>query len=147
MYNYILANVIGGLCVLTSYSIFLPLMSNDKLWASLSTTYKIYTIISIMIAVFAFISCFSIIVRYKEDISTNLLIGLTLFYLGASLWTPSLYYNNKICVLLALIFTTAGALLMTLYSPTMITKLLMLIVFLHCLITDNVIWYSSYIKE
>lgn len=151
MYPYILLNIVGGIFVISSYTAYLPRLSTKQLWAGLSTSERIYTIISLLVAIIAFIMAFILIVRHEEEhpnsIKRSLFLGVILFYLGAMLWPPMLYHNHKSFVLVALLLTTIGAFFMFLYSPTLYTKLLMLIVLLHCFIIDNVMWYSSYINQ
>lgn len=131
-------HILGAILVFSSYFYYLPKITSTNIWAGMSNHLKLLFTISIVIAIVSFL-----IGMWSEgDNISKLRWAFLLFYLGASLWTPFLYYHNKWLVLLALCLTSVGALLLTMWSPR---HILFFIVLLHVFIMDNIIWYGNYV--
>jgi hypothetical protein len=132
-------HMIGVILVLLSYLYYIPKIKSVDLWVGIPSNLRILFIIFIAIAV----SCFIVGARLGGN-DSRLIWGFILFYLGSALWTPSVYYDNRYAVLIALCLTTLGALLLTTWSPQCF---FFLIVLLHVLIMDNIIWYGYYLEH
>jgi len=140
--SLLLANIIGGIFVLSSYFIYLPKMSSQQLWVGIPKSLQTFFLISILLAIISFISAFFLL----SHLSSIFWFGLSLFYIGASLWSIMLYHHSKLGVFIALSLTSLGALLMTFHHNRLIT-LLFTYLFLHCLIMDNIIWFSYFLNS
>jgi hypothetical protein len=128
-------HILGAIMVFTSYFYYIPKIRTKDLWAGMSSNLKLLFTISILIAVLSFL------IGMWTGNDSKLKWAFLIFYLGASLWAPFLYYNNQLMVLVALCLTSLGAFLLTLWSPR---HILFFIVLLHVLIMDNIIWYRNY---
>lgn len=129
-------HIVGAIMVLTSYFYYIPKIRTKDLWAGIPNNLQLILTISILIAVVSFL-----IGMWSGGNDPKLKWAFFIFYLGASLWAPFVYYNNKLMVLVALCLTSLGAFLLTLWSPR---HILFFIVLLHVLIMDNIVWYRYY---
>lgn len=150
--TYALANIMGGALVLSSYFVFLPMTSMDLLWANISLKNQYLFWVSICITAISFLVAFvtmyaSLKNKHRKSLSVTFWIGLAMFFIGSSLWAPMVWRRGSISVFIALLMASAGAFLMAMESkPNMLAVILFTIVFLHCVIMDNMIWFQSYHK-
>ena len=105
-------HIVGGLLVLPSYFYYLPKIQSDNLWVDMPQNLRTVFTFSIVIAVVSFI-----IGMWVGRKNPKLKLAFLIFYIGAALWPPMVYYKNKSMVFIALCLTTFGALLLTLWSP------------------------------
>jgi hypothetical protein len=147
--NLIIWNIIGGIFIIASYAIFLPkIKDQQKLWVGLSKSTRYLYMISILLSVIAYITAFSITITHDNVINNTSLYywGLTLFFIGAFLWAPSIYYDmNKFITIMTLCITSIGILLMTLSTSNIIVMICLAYIFIHCLLLDNTIWAIRYL--
>lgn len=143
---YLILNVILGMIVLWTYTVYLPYIPIDNLWVGMSEVTQWIFWISIMIAVVCYLVGFCRLYFGRElKLSIMIWLGTVLFYVGASLWGPMLMREKELGVMIALMMTSFGAFLLTIGSMTdQVTMYFFMIVLLHVLIMDNVIWYSKY---
>lgn len=143
---YLITNILGGLLIILTYILFLPRVQTKLLWGGISENVQRVFWTSIFISAVAFIVGVITLARSDQVISNVFWLGLTMFIVGSSLWAPMLMKNNRFMVFMALTMTTIGLFLMAMESPLMIATICFLIVFLHAMIMDNVVWYSEYLK-
>lgn len=139
------ANVVGGIAVLLSYAFVLPKLSANEWWANMSTPLQTAFKVSIMFAVISYVIAF--VYGLGTPFPWEYYLALTMFFVGASLWAPMVWIRQPILVGLALWLTSIGALGMSIFSGDWIVCLFMLVVFLHCLIMDNAVWYFFYLDS
>jgi hypothetical protein len=134
-----LVHLLGACLIFPSYFYYLPKIKSEVLWAGMPKSLRPLYMIFIVIVALSFL-----IGMWAGGDDDKLKWAFVIFYIGAALWPVSVYYNNKLMVLFALCMTSLGALLLSLWSPR---YLLFLIVFLHVLIMDNIIWYRYYLTN
>ena len=145
--RYMALNGLGVALILSSYFIFLPMTPQELLWGDISTSMQTVFWTSILIAAICFVTAFVMILRQGMPLTPLFWIGLWMFFIGSSLWAPMVWVDSKLLVFMALFMTTVGVLLMALESGERMVKILLLVVFLHALVMDNLIWYSAYIQQ
>lgn len=149
--RYMVLNGLGVALILSSYFIFLPMTPQERLWGDISKGMQTVFWTSILIAAICFVTAFVMILRQGMSGILSLTplfwVGLWMFFIGSSLWAPMVWVDNKLLVFLALLMTTCGVLIMALESGERMVKILLLVVFLHALVMDNLIWYTAYIQQ
>jgi len=151
----LICNIVFGILVIFTYVKFLgdSLKNNvtgDQLWANIKGPYRIIYYISMILAALSYMyfTYWIIFKRPSEDNNLLVWIGTILFFVGACLWAPSLYYHfiknlNKVFVYLTLGLTSIGIILLTIYlmdKGDMISKICVSVFLYHVLIMDNIIW-------
>lgn len=143
---YLIVNLLLGVLVLLSYIAFLPLVKRQHLWAGIPPNIQNIFWLCILTAVVCFIGAFVSMYRSNKTFSVWLWVGMVMFYVGAMLWAPMLWLENRVFVFLALLMTAMGALTMSMNGPENMARLLLTIVFLHTFFMDTIVWYTEYLK-
>jgi hypothetical protein len=141
-----MTNILGGILIVLTYILYLPKVQTKLLWGGISENLQRVFLTSIFISAVAFIVGVITLATSNQVISNVFCLGLTMFIIGSSLWAPMLMKNDRFFVFIALTMTTIGLLLMVMESHSRIATICFLVVFLHALIMDNVVWYSEYLK-
>ena len=141
----LLLNGLGGLAVLMSYGLFLPKLPAEEWWQGLPAQVQTWVWTSIMIAVVCYVVAF--VVGFRKEFAWEYYAMMMLFFVGASLWAPMVYWNLPILVFMSLVMTTLGALGMAIFSYDWVLFALMFVVFLHCFVMDNVVWFTAYVHH
>lgn len=136
-------NIIGGLVVLGSYATVLPRQSSTYWWMGMPERLRRVVWVTLTVAVASYVAAFAI--GYARPYPWAYYIMMLAFYVGAAMWAPMVHLQVPSMVLLALTLTSVGALGMAVFSYDPAVFILMFLVFMHCLIMDNVIWYMAYL--
>ena len=159
----LILNIVGGFLVILSYLIFLPLIrknnvSLDAMWGQIKGIERDLTYVSMIASAIAFLYVLHHMITKKRKNTKTLYLGFTVFFIGAILWAPLLYYYflNKSqfrasLMVTALCVTSLGAILilLSLYCQERTNYVLLAvysIFFFHILYLDNVNYGSRFIN-
>ena len=159
----LILNVVAGSLVLLTYIYYLPLIrknnvSLDAMWGQIKGIERDLTYVSMIASAFAFLYVLYRVVTQKKKNSKTVYLGYSIFFVGAILWAPLLYYYflNKnefraFLMILALCITSVGVIIIlaALYSQNKNDYVLLSvfsIFFFHIIYLDNINYGSRFIN-
>lgn len=146
----IIINVLGGICVLSSYFYYIPKIGLNNLSKQIPSSMRYVFLFSIVLATICYLLAMISEINNPGIIKSPQMfyLGLILFFVASSFWAPCIYYNYpKYITILCLSIVSFGILLMLLSISDNLTMLCLLYLFLHCLILDNIVWSHYYLQN
>ena len=154
--HFLIYNLIAGAIVILTYIYYLPKISLDEAWGNIKGNERILTIVYMIIAALSFSYILYHYTVNKIDKPILLYTSLFIFFIGAILWTPSLYnyVSNKtdvnlILMYLTLCITTIGTLLLFIYifksKKNYGVKIAIILFLFHILFLDNLNYAIKFI--